>query len=122
MAREGKAGAGGKGRAVVPGDIAVKGGRQRAERNKERRRPRRDRRRRQRQREERLRQGVVAENSASVYLAIAVGEEGDGHAVDERGVNGDRITVGEVRRSNVTLPERVKAAASVLSLSNGTGT
>ena len=48
--------------------------------------------------------------------------EGERYAVVECSVNGDGATVGEVRRSNVTLPERVKAGAAMLILSNGAGT
>ena len=64
---------------------------------------------------------VSAEISASADLAAAV-SEGERYAVNERGVNGDGITARDVRAGNVTLPERVKAAASVLSLSNGART
>lgn len=39
----------------------------------------------------------------------------------ECGVNGG-ATARDVRRSNVTLPERVKAEATLLILNNGTGT
>ena len=82
----------------------MKGRRQRAERNKERRRSRRGR----RQQEERLPQGVAAEIGASADLAIAVGEAGDGHAVDERDVKGDGDGAAEAtyRSGDAALPER----------------
>lgn len=64
----------------------------------------------------------AAEISAGADLAIAVNEGGVIYAVDECNVTSDGVTVGEVRRSNVTLPERVKTEAALLSLSNGAGT
>ncbi len=82
-ARKGKAGAGGKGRAVAPGgdgngpsatkNAAGSDGTGSGDGGKRVRLP----------------QGVAVEIGASADLAITVDEEGDGHAVDERDVNGD---------------------------------
>ncbi len=110
---------GGKGRAVAPGGNAANGRRQRAGGNEERRRSRRG----LRRRGARLRQGVAAEIGAGADLAIAVGEEGDGHAVDERYVNGDGTAEARYRSGNSVQPERgVNALESLPLLSDGAGT
>ena len=58
-------------------------------------------------------------------MAIAVDEEGDDHAVDERDVTGDGDGAAEARcrSGDAELPEReVNAGASLLILSDGGGT
>jgi len=97
--------------------------RQRAGRNEERRRSRRGR--RQRQQEERLRRGVAAEIGASAYLAVTVGEEGDGHAVGERdsNVTGDGAAEARYRLGDAALVEsNMNAWATLPPLSDGAGT
>ena len=53
---------------------------------------------------------------------MAASGEREGCAAGECGINGGGSADGDARRANVTLPERVEAAAKLLLLNNCAGT